>query len=223
MSLTPSVLLKEIEQKKFRPVYLLHGDEPFFLDQIADALETLVVPESSRGFCQFILYGAEHDIGSVIQHARSYPFMSDRQLVMVREAQRMEGLKKEEGQKLLENYVKNALDSTVLVLVFHGKVDERKGFAKAIAAKGALLKSAKLYDNKIPDWVISHCREKQVKISPAAVQMIVENIGNDLKRIHNEIQKVLVNLAPGEGIDVDQVERFLGISKEYNIFELQKA
>jgi DNA polymerase-3 subunit delta len=223
MSITPESLLKEISEKKFRPIYLLHGDEPFFIDSIADALEATVVAEENKGFCQYILYGADHDVGSVIQHARSYPFMSDRQLVLVKEAQKLSGLDKEEGQKLLESYAEQPLLSTVLVLAYQGNVDERRVFAKAIGKSGALLKSKKMYDNKLPDWVTAYCRERQVKVSPKAVQMIVDNIGNDLKRIHNEIQKVLVNLAPGEGIDADQVERYIGISKEYNVFELQKA
>lgn len=223
MSTTPEKLLKEIGDKKFSPVYLLHGDEPFFIDLIADALETSVVPEQSRGFCQFILYGAEHQVGTVIQHARSYPFMSDCQLVLVKEAQKLGGIDTEEGQALLEAYAANPLSSTVLVLVFHKNVDERKVFAKTFGKSGVLLKSKKMYDNKLPDFVTSYCRERQVKISPKAVQMMVDNIGNDLKRIHNEIQKILVNLAPGEGIDAEQVEKYIGISKEYNVFELQKA
>lgn len=149
--------------------------------------------------------------------------MSDRQLVLVKEAQKLGGIDREEGQKLLESYALNPLSTTVLVLAYQGKVDERKAFAKAIGKQGVLLKSAKMYDNKLPEWVGSYCRDRQVKISPKAIQMIVDNIGNDLKRIHNEIQKVLVNLAPGEAIDADEVERYIGISKEYNVFELQNA
>ncbi|GAA4432701.1 DNA polymerase III subunit delta [Ravibacter arvi] len=223
MSISADAILKEIAAGKFRPVYLLHGDEPFFIDAITDALEDKVVPAESRGFCQFILYGADNQIGNVIQYARSYPFMSDRQLVLVKEAQKLGGIDREEGQKLLESYALNPLSTTVLVLAYQGKVDERKAFAKAIGKQGVLLKSAKMYDNKLPEWVGSYCRDRQVKISPKAIQMIVDNIGNDLKRIHNEIQKVLVNLAPGEAIDADEVERYIGISKEYNVFELQNA
>ncbi len=223
MSVTPEALLKEIDQKKFRPVYLLHGDEPYYIDQVADALEEAVVPEESRGFCQFVLYGADHQVGNVIQHARSYPFMSDRQLVMVKDAQKLGGIDREEGQKLLEGYVQNPQPTTVLVLVYNGSADERRTFVKAIAKAGVLFRSKKMYDNKLPDWVAGYCRDRQVKISPKAIQMIVDNIGNDLKRIDNEIRKVLVNLAPGEGVGAEQVEKYIGISKEYNIFELQKA
>lgn len=223
MSITPELLLKEIAEKKFRPIYLLHGDEPFFIDTIAEALEASVVPEENKGFCQFVLYGPDHQVGNVIQHARSYPFMSERQLVLVKEAQKLGGIDKEEGQKLLDNYAQQPLSSTVLVLVYRGNVDERTALAKTVGKNGALLKSKKMYDNKLPDWVSSYCREKQVKISPKAIQMIVDHIGNDLKRIHGEIKKVLVNLAPGEAIDADQVEQYIGISKEYNVFELQKA
>ncbi len=223
MSVTAETLLKEIGQKNFRSVYLLHGDEPYYVDLVADALEEAVIPEENRGFCQFVLYGADHQVGSVLQHARSYPFMYDRQLVMVKDAQKLAGIDREEGQRLLEGYVQNPQPTTVLVLVYNGNADERRGFVKAIGKAGALFRSKKMYDNKLPDWVAGYCRDRQVKISPKAIQMIVDNIGNDLKRIDNEIRKVLVNLAPGEGVGAEQVEKYIGISKEYNIFELQKA
>lgn len=223
MSVTADTLLKEIEKKKFSSVYLLHGDEPYYVDLIADALEKAVIPEENKGFCQFVLYGADHQVGGVIQHARSYPFMYERQLVMVKDAQKLGGIDREEGQKLIESYAQNPQTTTVLVLVYNGGADERKGFVKTIGKTGVLFRSKKMYDNKLPEWVANYCRDRQVKISPKAIQMIVDNIGNDLKRIDNEIRKVLVNLAPGEEVGAEQVEKYIGISKEYNIFELQKS
>ncbi len=222
-SVTPESVLKEIKAKKFHPVYFLHGDEPYFIDRVAAELETKVIPESARSFNQFVLYGKDHDLSSVIGHAKRFPFMFERQLIMVKEAHRLNGIDQKEQQKWLEDYVLSPLQSTVLVFCFQGNADERKSYLKTIAAKGILMQSKKLYDNKLPDWIGGYCQTAGVKISPKAIQMLADNIGNDLKRLAGEIDKMMINLKAGEGIDAGIVEKFVGISKEYNIFELQKA
>lgn len=220
---TPEQVLKDIKAKNFQPVYFIAGEEPYYIDLIVEALESSVVPKESRDFCQFIMYGGETHVNQVVQTARNYPFMAERQLVLVKEAQRLEGFNSEEGMKRLENYVQNPTQSTVLVFAYSGKLDGRSSLAKNIEKFGTLILTKKMYDDKLPAWLGGYCREKGVSITPQAIQLIVDHIGNDLKRIHNEIQKVLVNLAPGQGIDVDQVEKYIGISKEFNVFELQKA
>jgi len=223
MAQTPDVVLKEIRAKKYKPLYFLHGDEPYYIDSIAEELEKRVVPESEKGFNQFVLYGKDTDVAGVLSYARRFPFMAERALVIVKDANKLGGIEQKEQQSRLEDYVLNPLSSTVLVLCFHANADERKSYVKAFNTHGTVVQSKKMYDNKLPDWVASYCQSEGVKISPKAVQMLVDNIGNDLKRLSNEIQKVMVNLRVDEGIDASAVERFVGISKEYNVFEFQKA
>ncbi|NIJ54115.1 DNA polymerase III subunit delta [Dyadobacter arcticus] len=223
MAQTPDSILKEIKGKTFRPIYFLHGDEPYYIDSIADELEKRVVPDSEKGFNQFVLYGKDIDLTGALGYAKRFPFMSERQLVIVKDANKLVGIEQKEQQTRLEDYALNPLLSTVLVFCFHANADERKAYLKAISLKGAVVQSKKMYDNKLPEWVSSFCQHEGVKISPKAVQMLVDNIGNDLKRLANEIRKIMVNLRVDEGIDANAVERFVGISKEYNVFEFQKA
>ena len=223
MAQTPDVVLKEIRGKKYKPLYFLYGDEPYYIDSIADELEKRIVPESEKGFNQFVLYGKDTDVAGVLSYARRYPFMADRQLILVKDANKLGGIEQKEQLTRLEDYALNPLSSTVLILCFQANADERKAYVKAFNKHGVVVQSKKLYDNKLPDWVAAFCQAEGVKISPKAVQMIVDNIGNDLKRLTNEIRKIMVNLRVDQGIDAEAVERFVGISKEYNVFEFQKA
>lgn len=221
-------LLKDIRNKRIAPVYLVHGDEPYYLDRIAEELEKVAVPVAERGFNQFVLFGKDTDVGAVLNYARRYPFMAERQLVLVKEAQQMAGIGDKSAQTLLEDYALNPLSSTILMLCYtkeDGKpgLDERKAWVKAFGAKGKLLGVKKIYDNKVPDWVGEYCREQGAKVSPKACQLLADHIGNDLKRLAGEIDKILINLHVGEEISAATVERLVGISKEYNVFELQKA
>jgi len=223
MTQTPDIILKEIRGKKYKPLYFIHGDEPFYIDAIAEELEKRVVPESEKGFNQFVLYGKDTDVSGVLSYARRFPFMADRQIVIVKDANKLGGIEQKEQQTRLEDYALNPATSTVLVFCFHANADERKSFIKAFNSHGVVVQSKKLYDNKLPDWVAAFCQHEGVKISPKAIQMLVDNIGNDLKRLSNEVRKIMVNLRVDEGIDAAAVERFVGISKEYNVFEFQKA
>ncbi|MBO0930549.1 DNA polymerase III subunit delta [Fibrella aquatilis] len=222
MSSVDSVL-KDIRNKRIAPVYLIHGDEPYYLDRIADELEKVVVPVAERGFNQFVLFGKDADVGAVLNYARRYPFMAERQLVLVKEAQQIGGIKDKSGQQLLEGYAMEPLASTVLAIFHNEPLDERKAWVKAFGSKGVLVNAKKMYDNKLVDWVGEYCRGRGTKISPKACQMLVDAIGNDLKRMAGEVDKMLLNLRVDEEISATTVERFVGISKEYNVFELQKA
>lgn len=223
MALTPDVILKEIKSKVYKPVYFLYGDEPYYLDTIADMLENQVVPEHEKGFNQFIIYGKDSDVAGVLNYARRFPFMAERQLILVKDANKLAGIDSKDQLARLEDYVQNPLKSTILVLCFQASADERKSFIKAFNTHGAVVQSKKLYDNKLPEWVSGYCQGEGVRISPKAVQMLVDNIGNDLKRLTNEIKKIMVNLRVDQGVDAEVVERFVGISKEYNVFEFQKS
>lgn len=223
MVLSPEQALKEIRQKKIQPLYFIHGDEPYYIDLLADALEKAVVPESEKGFNQFVLFGKDADVGTILNYARRFPFMSERQLVLVKEAQQSNGLDTKDKSALLDDYATRSLSSTVLALCFQGNFDMRKSLPKTFEKHGVLVQCKKMYDNKLPDWVGEHVRSLGAKISIKAIQMLVENIGNDLKRITSEIDKILLNLTASEEITAAVVEKYVGISKEYNVFELQKA
>ncbi|MBC8156007.1 MAG: DNA polymerase III subunit delta [Bacteroidetes bacterium] len=216
-------LLKDIRAKRLQPVYLLHGDEPFYLDRITAEIEKVAIPVAERGFNQFVLFGKDTDVGGVINYARRYPFMAERQLVVVREAQQLNGLKDKSGQTLLEEYALNPLVSTTLVICHNELLDERKAWIKAFGKKGVLLGIKKLYENKLVDWIGDYCRQQGAKVSIKACQLLADHIGNDLKRLASEIDKILLNLRLDEEISAATVERLVGISKEYNVFELQKA
>lgn len=221
-------LLKEIRNKRIAPVYLIHGDEPYYLDLLADQLEQVAVPVAEKGFNQFVLFGKDTDVGTIINYARRYPFMAERQLVLVKEAQQITGIGDKSSQQLLEDYALKPLSSTILMLCFNKEdskftVDERKSWIKAFGKNGILLGIKKLYENKLVDWVADYCHKQGVKVSPKACQLLADNIGNDLKRLAGEIDKILLNLHVGEEISAATVERLVGISREYNVFELQKA
>ena len=220
---TPEQALKDIRQKKIQPLYFIHGEEPYYIEAIANELEKVVVSEAEKGFNQFVLFGKDTDIGGVMNYARRYPFMAERQFVLIKEAQQIAGIDNKDKYGILEEYALKPLSSTVLALCFQGNYDARKSLPKSFDKGGVVVQCKKLYDNKIPDWVGEYTRGKGIKISIKAIQMLVENIGNDLKRIVNEIDKIIVNLKGTEEISAAIVEKYVGISKEYNVFELQKA
>lgn len=220
---TPEQALKDIRQKKIQPLYFIHGDEPYYIDAIADELEKVVVAEAEKGFNQFVLFGKDTDIGGILNYARRYPFMSERQFILVKEAQQIAGIDNKDKNAILEEYALRPLTSTVLTLCFQGNFDARKSIIKSFEKGGVVVQCKKMYDNKLPDWVGEYARNKGVKISIKAIQMLVENIGNDLKRIVNEIDKIIVNLKGSEEISAAIVEKYVGISKEYNVFEFQKS
>jgi DNA polymerase-3 subunit delta len=168
------------------------------------------------------LFGKDADVGTILNNARRFPFMAERQLILVKEAQQSSGLDSKEKTVMLEDYAARPLPSTVLVLCFQGNFDMHKSLPKVFEKNGVLIQCKKMYDNKLPDWVGEYARSLGAKISIKAIQMLVENIGNDLKRITSEIDKILLNLT-SEEITAGVVEKYVGISKEYNVFELQKA
>ncbi len=211
-------ILQSIKDRKFAPVYFLHGDEPYYIDKISNALENGILSEAEKSFNQTILYGYEVDFKTVMDNARRFPMMSDYQLVMIKEAQKMTDIAK------LEEYVKNPLSSTILVICYKfKKLDQRTTFAKAIAAKGIVFESKVIYDNQVSTWINQYVSDYGFKIEPQASEMAAEFIGNDLSTISNEFKKMFLNIDKSKPIAVDTVLKYIGIHKEYNVFELQKA
>lgn len=223
MPKTASDVLKDLKKKQYSPLYLLQGEEPYYTEKIADYIEEHAIAPADRSFNQFVFFGKDLSIPALLSHAKRFPMMADRQLILVKEAQGLQGFDQKEMQTVLENYAKNPLTSTILVLVFKTSVDERKTWVKAFDKSGVLMPSKKLYDNKIPDWILEYCHDNGLKISRKAIEMLCEYVGNDLKRLASEIDKIMLNLRVDEEINALVVEKFVGISKEYNYFEFQKA
>ena len=213
-------ICQDIRSKKFAPVYVLMGDEPFFIDQITDLLLENVLDESERDFNQVMLYGADIDAVTIINAARRFPMMSKYQLIVVREAQLVRDI------EVLASYVKKPLMSTVLVLNYKYKtLDRRKSLATATDKVGVLFESKKIPDYKMPAFITSLMQQRSIGIDGKAAQMLADFLGNNLSRLSKELDK-LVLLLPENGakrITPELVEQNVGISKEYNNFELLKA
>ncbi|WP_424960959.1 DNA polymerase III subunit delta [Ekhidna sp.] len=217
-------IIKDINSESFAPVYFLQGEETFYIDDIINNIENNALEESQRSFNQVVLYGKDTTLTDVIGAARRYPMMGERQVVIVKEAQEMRDWKNDDKQTLVVNYLENPLPSTILVFGYKYKtVDKRTKFGKSIEKHSVFLNAKKLYDNQVPDWIRNFCKSQGVKIDDSAVMMLSENIGNNLQRLANEIQKLLLNVKKDDAISAGMVQKYVGISKDYNIFELQKA
>lgn len=216
--MTYEALEKELKSGKMRPVYLLEGEEDFFIDRISNFIEHDLLTETEKEFNLTVFYGRDAEWASVLNACRRYPVFSERQVVIIKEAQQMKTLPK------LESYLEKPLESTALVVVYRqGKLDGRTSFKKLIDKKGVSLTTKKLYDDKIPGWIKTYSEASGHDITPKAAILLADFIGNDLARISNEIDKLLLNVAAGKKIDEDDIEKYVGISKEYNVFEFQKA
>ena len=224
MAVTPESILKDLKEKKYAPVYFLQGEETYYIDMISDFIEDNVLTEAEKGFNQTILYGRDVATNVILTNARRFPMMSERQVVIVKEAQAVNDINKEAGQKLLTDYIQNPVPSTILVFCYKNKtLDKRKSLGKLIEKHAVALTTKKLYDNQVPAWVESYMKSKGFGITPKATQMLSDSIGNDLERLANEIDKMLINFKEKIQIDEGVVQKYVGISKDYNVFELQKA
>ncbi len=216
--MTVEQILTNLKKKIYHPVYLLHGEEPYYIDVVSDYIENNVLDETEKEFNQTILYGRDVDVASVVAMAKRYPMMSNHQVVIVKEAQDLTKIEE------LNSYFDNPLESTILVLCHkYKKVDKRKAFTKTVEKKGILFESAKLYDGKIPDWITRYVQERSFTINLRTAQLLTETLGNDLTKIVNELSKLFINLPAQSEITPELIERNIGISKDFNIFEFQKA
>lgn len=217
-------ILTDLKAKKYDPVYFLQGEESYFIDVISDYIEANVLTDAEKGFNQVIVYGKDVTMATVLTHARRFPMMSQYQVVIVKEAQDIQDLNKEIGAKLLLDYVKQPVPSTVLVFCHkHKTLDKRRELGKNIDKLTTSVTSRKVYDNQLPEFVREYIRDHKISMEDLAIQAICEFVGNDLNRLTNEIGKLVISLPAGEPITADRVMNQVGVSKEYNIFELQKA
>jgi DNA polymerase III subunit delta len=211
-------IIASLKKKQYKPIYFLMGEEPYFIDQICDWIESNVLDESEREFNQSILYGRDVDVQTILSEAKRYPMMADRQVVIVKEAQNVRNI------EAIESYAEKPLDSTLLVICYKYKtLDKRKTVSKTIAKTGVLFESAPLREYKVPDWINSYLKERNYNASPKAAQMLTEYLGTDLSKITNELDKLMINLAPDTEITPEHIQQNIGISKDYNTFELNDA
>ena len=211
-------ILNEIHQKKFAPIYFLTGDEPYFIDMISDTIEDEALDEADRAFNQIVVYGRDVDVETIANHARSFPMMGDRMVVIVKEAQDVKNLEN------FEPYLDTLPDTTLLVFVYkYKKFDKRKTLAKKIDKMGVWFESKALRDYNIPGWIQNYLKGEGYSITPKATQMLADFLGTDLHKIANELKKLIIALPKNKSIDDADVECNIGISKDFNVFELQNA
>ena len=216
--MTYEAIIKDLKNKKYRPIYLLHGEESYYIDKISNFIEKNILNEGEKSFNQAVLYGKDTEFKTVVDEARQYPMMASYRVVVIKEAQDMRTLKD------LAAYAENPSPQSIVVINHkHKKFDSRTKLAKAIKAKGILFESKKLYDNQVQSWILNYISEKGYSIAPDAAMITAEYLGTDLNKIANEMDKVVVNLKEGKTISVDLIKELVGISKDYNVFELQKA
>ena len=212
-------ITKDIQSGNIKPIYFLMGEEPYYIDKLTDFIADTVLTEDEKGFNQVVLYGKDTSIEDILSNAKRYPMMADRQVVIVKEAQELV-----RTIDKIEAYVKNPQPTTVLVFAYKYKtLDKRKALPKEIAKAGVLFESKKLYENQVPDWIKRVLSGKGYSIEPKAAIMLVEFLGTDLSKINNELEKLKIILPKGHTITAKDIEENIGISKDYNIFELRKA
>jgi DNA polymerase III subunit delta len=211
-------IITDWKKGSFKPIYWLEGEEDFFIDKAVNYAEHHILSESESSFNLSVFYGKDASWADIINACRRYPMFAERQVVILKEAQQMRDVEK------LETYIENPLGSTVFVISYkEKKLDARKKFTKLVKEKGVLLTTKKMYDRELPEWTQTLVHSKGLTISPKGLALLVDHIGNDLTRIENEIDKLSVNLGKRTTISEDDIEQYIGVSKEYNVFELQSA
>jgi DNA polymerase III subunit delta len=225
--MTAPEILKDLKNRKFKPLYLLHGEEPYFIDMLGNYIEHNLLSDAEKGFNQTVVYGKDTDMMTVLNAAKRYPMMADYQVVLVKEAQDMKWGKDDGDGKTIDpllSYLEKPLPSTILVFCYkYGKFDKRKKTYKAIDKNGVVFESATLYDNKVPGWIEDFVKEKGYRINAQAAALLGEYLGNDLSKVANELDKLMLNVNSGQEITSKEIQDNIGISKEYNVFELQAA
>lgn len=211
-------IIKDLQNKIYYPVYLLSGEESFFIDSITTFMEENILDAMEREFNQTIVYGLDTDISSLINLARSYPMSANYQVVIVKEAQNL----KDMGEML--KYFEHPAETTILVFAFkHKDFDKRKAVYKAIKKKGVVYHSKKLWENRIPNWIQAQLEKQSYKIHPRESALLADYLGNDLSKINSELKKLTINLKKNATISMDVIEENIGISKDFNVFALTDA
>lgn len=211
------LLLKEIRNKKFEKIYFLHGEEPYFIDVLTKAIQDNALEESERDFNQSILYGKDAEVLSLISELKSYPMMAERRLVIIKEAQYFKAIEQ------LESYLENPANSTIFVICYKYKTfDARKNLKNALK-NGVVFKSEKVKEYQLAEWIQQYIKTTGYELTSKACMLLIESLGNDLGRIVKELEKLAVLIEKGTIINENHIEENIGISKDYNVFELTNA
>lgn len=212
-------IISDIKAKQYKPIYYLMGEEPYYIDLISDYLTQNVLTDTEKEFNLTVVYGADTDIATIINAAKRYPMMSEYQVVVVKEAQSVRNIEE------LSYYLQKPLSSTILVICHkHGVLDRRKKLAAEIEKTGVLFESKKLKDTMLPGFITSHLKRKGVDIEQKSSEMIADFVGSDLSRLTGELEKLTITLPLGQKrITPELIEKNIGISKDYNNFELKNA
>ena len=217
-------VLRDLKAGKYAPVYFLQGEEPFFIDQISDYIEANALQPHDRGFNQLVVYGKDVTMMDILNNARRFPMMSDRQVVIVKEAQNILNLGREDIDNQLISYLRNPLPSTILVFAHKYKsLDGRKQLSKELDKAAVFVKSEKIKDHLLPGWIETYVKAKGHSIDNPTAVFLAEAIGNNLEVISNEVDKIIINFANPSAITKELIQKYVGINKEYNNFELTKA
>lgn len=212
-------IINDIKAGNIKPIYFFMGDEPYYIDKLTEYIENNILSEDEKGFNQTILYGRDTTIEEVISTAKRYPMMADKQVVVVREAQELS-----KTIEKIESYVEHLQPTTVLVFGYKYKtIDKRKKVTKLIEKNGVLFESKRMYDNQVGTWISRVLQGKGYSIEPKANAMLVEFLGNDLSKISNELDKLQIILPKSHTISASDIEKNIGFSKDFNVFELQNA
>ena len=229
--MTYEEIISNLQKKIYHPIYFLMGEETFFIDKISDYISDNVLTDAEKSFNQTIMYGKDTEPHQIIANARRFPMMSNHQVIVVREAQNIRDLvgrekekSKEKSKTPFEIYLENPLKSTIIVICYKYKsIDKRTSVAKLIDKTGVLFESKKIYDNQLPTWIASYLKGQNYTIAPQAAAMLSEYLGADLSKVANELDKLIISLPQGTQITPDHIEKNIGISKEFNVYELQNA
>ena len=213
-------IMTDLKKRQYRPVYFLAGEEPYFIDAVSDYIAENVLSETEKAFNQIVMYGRDTSVYSILDAAKRFPMMSSYQVVILKEAQNLKEIDK------LQICLEKPLKSTILVICYKDKLDKRQKIFKNIdkLKDVALLETKKLYENKVQEWINVYLTERGYSIAPVAAALLTEHIGNELSKIINELNKLIISLPPNEKkVTVEHIENNIGISKEYNVYELNKA
>jgi DNA polymerase III subunit delta len=212
------VIMQNLKKKVYHPIYLLQGEEPYFIDQVSNYIEKNVLPEAEKGFNQTIFYGKDTEEQIIADTSWRYPMMTEKQVIIVKEAQ---SLKKIEN---LTPYAERPMPSTILVLNYKYKnLDARTKLFKAIKSKGVILTTKRLYENQIPAWIDKYLKQHNYTITPQACQILTDSLGTGLSKIANELNKLVIAVKDTNRITPEHIEKNIGLSKDFNVLELQDA
>jgi DNA polymerase-3 subunit delta len=212
-------IVNSIKNGQVKPIYFLMGEEPYYIDKIANYIEDHLMPEEEKGFNQMVMYGRDTTVDEIISNSKRYPMMAERQVIIVKEAQDLS-----RTIEKLEAYSDKPQPTTTLVVCYkYKKIDKRKKLYKSVAKTGVIFESKRLYENQVADWIQKNLKSSGYAISPKASQMLVEFLGTDLSKIDNELQKLQLIAPKGTNISPELIEENIGISKDFNNFELRKA